>query len=64
VRLGIARRTSHTESATTADMKFFAEREGLKLYSVHQEIYLADPRRVAPAKLRTILRHPVERIEM
>ena len=26
----------------------------------HHEIYLGDPRRSAPAKLRTILRHPVE----
>lgn len=27
----------------------------------HHEIYLGDPRRSAPEKLRTILRHPVER---
>ena len=26
----------------------------------HHEIYLADPRRSAPEKLRTIIRHPVE----
>jgi hypothetical protein len=26
----------------------------------HHEIYLGDPRRSAPEKLRTILRHPVE----
>ena len=25
----------------------------------HHEIYLSDPRRVGPAKLRTILRQPV-----
>lgn len=28
----------------------------------HHEIYLSDPRRTAPAKLRTILRQPVERM--
>jgi hypothetical protein len=27
---------------------------------LHHEIYLADPRRTAPEKLRTILRQPVE----
>ena len=27
----------------------------------HHEIYLSDPRRVAPEKLKTILRQPVER---
>jgi hypothetical protein len=25
----------------------------------HHELYLSDPRRVAPARLRTILRRPV-----
>ncbi len=29
----------------------------------HHEIYLSDPRRVAPEKLKTILRQPVKRIE-
>lgn len=28
----------------------------------HHEIYLSDPRRTAPEKLKTVLRHPVERI--
>ncbi|GHK05587.1 hypothetical protein SY2F82_73840 [Streptomyces sp. Y2F8-2] len=28
---------------------------------LHHEVYLSDPRRTAPAKLRTILRQPVER---
>jgi hypothetical protein len=28
----------------------------------HHEIYLSDPRRTAPEKLRTILRQPVERV--
>lgn len=27
----------------------------------HHEIYLSDPRRAAPERLRTILRQPVER---
>lgn len=32
---------------------------GLRMTGRHHEIYLSDPRRVAPAKLRTILRQPV-----
>lgn len=28
---------------------------------LHHEIYLSDPRRVAPEKLRTVIRHPVRR---
>lgn len=33
---------------------------GLREAGVHHEIYLNDPRRTDPAKLRTILRQPVE----
>jgi hypothetical protein len=32
---------------------------GKKLYGKHHEIYLSDPRRTAPSKLRTILRQPM-----
>lgn len=38
----------------------FIPGEGLRMRGVHHEIYLADPRRSAPEKLRTILRQPVE----
>lgn len=33
--------------------------QGLRMTGRHHEIYLNDPRRVAPGKLRTILRQPV-----
>ena len=33
---------------------------GYRPRGLHHEIYLGDPRRSAPEKLRTILRHPVE----
>lgn len=36
---------------------------GLRMTGKHHEIYLSDPRRTAPEKLRTILRQPVERVE-
>ena len=38
-------------------MEHLAEERGSKPRGMHHEIYLSDPRRVPPAKLRTILRH-------
>lgn len=40
-------------------MSAFAKESGLGAHGDHHEIYLSDPRRVAPEKLRTILRQPV-----
>jgi hypothetical protein len=37
----------------------FIARQGLRLTGKHHEIYLGDPRRTAPEKLRTIVRQPV-----
>ena len=34
-------------------------RAGYRPHGRHHEIYLGDPRRGAPEKLRTMLRHPV-----
>ncbi|MBM3747431.1 MAG: hypothetical protein FJW34_16725 [Acidobacteria bacterium] len=48
------------ELPTIARMAAFAEEQGLKMKGPHHEIYLSDPRRVAPEKLRTILRYPVK----
>jgi hypothetical protein len=39
-------------------MRGFAQENGLKLIGPHHEIYLSDPRRVPPERLRTILREP------
>jgi hypothetical protein len=39
----------------------FIPANGLRMRGRHHEIYLSDPRRTAPEKLRTILRQPVER---
>lgn len=38
----------------------FIPAHGLRMSGRHHEIYLSDPRRAAPEKLRTILRQPVE----
>ena len=35
------------------------EAEGVQPHGKHHEIYLKDPNRTAPEKLRTILRQPV-----
>jgi len=48
-----------TEPATIARMQEVAAARDLAFHGVHHEIYLSDPRRVASAKLRTILRRPV-----
>lgn len=40
----------------------FIPEQGMRMTGRHHEIYLSDPRRTAPEKLRTILRQPVERV--
>ncbi len=47
------------EHDTLESMSAFAASRGFAFHGRHHEIYLSDPRRVAPAKLRTILRMPV-----
>ncbi len=47
------------EKTSIKHMVQFADHNGLKLHGRHHEIYLSDPRRVPPERLRTILRHPV-----
>jgi hypothetical protein len=37
----------------------FLEGQGLEPAGLHHEVYLGDPRRVEPAKLKTVLRQPV-----
>jgi len=49
------------EGPTIARLHRFVEEQGYKLRGKHHEIYLSDPRRSAPEKLRTIIRHPVEK---
>lgn len=51
------------EPETIRMMREYAEklgyREDFSDARLHHEIYLSDPRRVAPEKLRTVVRHPV-----
>ncbi|HWR51468.1 MAG TPA: GyrI-like domain-containing protein [Bryobacteraceae bacterium] len=47
------------EAETVARMQAFCSENGLEFAGYHHEIYLSDPQRVAPEKLKTILRQPV-----
>lgn len=49
------------EGPTIRALHEFIEREGFQRTGKHHEIYLSDPRRSDPAKLRTIIRQPVTR---
>lgn len=49
------------EPATLDRMRAYARAQGYRLHHDHHEIYLGDPRRADPARLKTVLRHPVER---
>ncbi|HET9589834.1 MAG TPA: GyrI-like domain-containing protein [Anaerolineales bacterium] len=56
-----------TEPATVERMRDFARENGYRDLigsgiGKHHEIYLGDPRKADPAKLKTILRHPVEKV--
>jgi hypothetical protein len=53
------------EPATLERMRAFMQENGLRdlvgLGGKHHEIYLGDPRRAAPDRLKTVLRHPVKK---
>jgi hypothetical protein len=49
------------EGPTIARMHAFIEAEGYQLTGKHHEIYLSDPNRTAPEKMRTILRQPIRK---
>ncbi len=55
-----------TEPDTVERMKTYVEESGYRdcvgRGGKHHEIYLGDPRKADPAKLKTVLRHPVERV--
>jgi len=48
------------EGETIALMQELATQKGLVFAGPHHEIYLSDPRRVEPERLKTILRMPVK----
>jgi hypothetical protein len=69
---GICMQTMHigpyaSEPATVEQMRAFAAENGYRdsvgLGGKHHEIYLGDPRKADPAKLKTVLRHPLEKVK-
>ena len=54
-----------TEPATVATMHEYVEQNGYELditdTRYHHEIYLSDARKVAPEKLKTVIRHPIKK---
>jgi len=68
---GLCMQTMHigpyaTEPATIERMRAFAQDNGYRdcvgLGGKHHEIYLGDPRKADPSKLKTVLRHPIEKL--
>ena len=49
------------EPATVERMRAFAQENGYLIANQHHEIYIGDPRRSAPDKLKTVLRHQAEK---
>ena len=69
---GICMQTTHigpyaTEPATVDRMRAFASESGYEdmvgLGGKHHEIYMGDPRKTNPAKLKTVLRHPIRKVK-
>ena len=50
------------EAPTIERLHDFVAAQGYELRGRHHEIYLGDPRRTAPERLKTVLRHPVREV--
>ena len=50
------------EGETVEQMEAFAKQQNMEFHGRHHDIYLSDPRRVPPERLKTILRHPVKKL--
>jgi hypothetical protein len=50
------------EEPTIARLHAWVAEQGYELRGRHHEIYLGDPRRAAPERLKTVIRHPVRAV--
>ncbi len=50
------------EPESIAKLDAYIKEHGYRMVGKHHEIYLGDPRRSAPSKLRTVIRHPVTKV--
>ncbi|HMR82232.1 MAG TPA: GyrI-like domain-containing protein [Niabella sp.] len=51
----------HQEGHSVQQLKDFIQKNDLRISGLHHEIYLNNPNRVSPEKLKTIIRYAVER---
>ena len=63
---GLSAQIMHTgsysaEAPTIEKLHSFIQSNGYKMAGKHHEIYLSDPSRTAPEKLKTIIRQPIKR---
>jgi hypothetical protein len=49
-----------TEPETINSLMEFIAENGLSISGLHHEIYLSDPRKTEPAKMKTLIRYPVK----
>ena len=49
------------EGPTIEKMHDYAKKEGYELAGKHHEIYIGDPRRTKPEKLKTVIRQPIKK---
>ena len=50
------------ETENIEKLHAFVEEQGYRLVKKHREIYLSSPQRTAPERMKTIIRHPIEKI--
>lgn len=49
------------EGPTIEKLHSFIKEKGYELRGKHHEIYLSDPRKATPEKMKTVLRHPIKK---
>ncbi|MEK6754888.1 MAG: GyrI-like domain-containing protein [Bacteroidota bacterium] len=49
------------EGPTIEKLHGFAREHGYELHGKHHEIYMSDPRKVKPEKMKTVIRQPVQK---
>lgn len=50
------------EGPTIARLHSFVQERGFELRGKHHEIYLSDPRKSAPEKIKTVVRQPIKKV--
>lgn len=50
------------EAPTIQRLHSFAKERGFELRDKHHEIYVSDPRKVKPEKMRTVIRQPIRKV--